>query len=355
MSDSSLRLLVSGFYGGFNLGDEALLAGLLTLIGRHLPQAEVTVLSGNPSHTAAMHRVRSLSRALHRDVLARAGALRRSDLLIIGGGGLLQDVAGRQGARGTLGRTLSLAAWAHRAQVPVAYWGIGVGPLSPPALSSVQRALSRATLVAVRDRSSQELCRSIGVESELVPDHAWALELPPVRGGTRIGVSLRRWPGLDLTLFSQMLATIVRKENAPALFLPFEDDDCVVGRQLADLMGGGIEVPDRPEDLKNLLALYAQCRGVVAMRLHSGLLAALQGIPSVGIAYDRKVDELHRELGDAGRCLPLADAPDAPRVLSEWQAAHPELPDLLLAHTAQRHEAANRSAASILQGMSRRG
>lgn len=348
MSDRVPRLLVSGFYGGYNLGDEALLAGLLLLIRSERPNADVTVLSGDPSYTSDVHHVHSLSRALHRDVIPRARALRSSDLLIVGGGGLLQDVSGRQGARGTLGRTLSLAAWAQRAGVPVMYWGIGVGPLSPSATDAVRRALGRATLVAVRDHSSLDLCRAMDVQAELVPDHAWALDLPPARSGTRIGVSLRRWPGLDLTLFSRALGTLVQTESSPALFLPFEDDDCAIGRQLGDLMGGGLEVPERPRDLEGIAELYARCRGIVAMRLHAGLLAALQGIPSVGIAYDRKVDELHRELGSAGRCLPLADATMAPQVLRDHLDSDPSMPDRLLSYAETRREEAFRSAASIL-------
>lgn len=354
MSDSALRLLVSGFYGGYNLGDEAILAGLLALVRRHLPYAEVTVLSGNPAYTSSLHGVPSLSRALHRDMLARAARLRRSQFLIIGGGGLLQDVSGRQGARGTLGRTLSLAAWARRAGVPVVYWGIGVGPLSPRGLEAVRRALGRAELVAVRDRSSLDLCRAMGVPAEVVPDHAWALDLPPARSGSRLGISLRRWPGLDLTLFSRVLARLVREEGEPALFLPFEDDDTSIGRQLRHLMGGGLEVPDRPDDIAGLTDLYQRCRGVVAMRLHAGLLATVQGIPSVGIAYDRKVDELHRELGGAGRSLPLAEAPDAPQVLWDRLRETATLPESLLSHARERRQEADRSAAEILERLSRR-
>src|SRR5690554_846237 len=89
-SARSLRIAISGSYGGMNLGDEAILEGILGLL-RATRSAEVTVLSRNPSDTLARHRVERViaPRSLTRREMAEE--LRGVDLLILGGGGILYD------------------------------------------------------------------------------------------------------------------------------------------------------------------------------------------------------------------------------------------------------------------------
>ncbi|MDA8345760.1 MAG: polysaccharide pyruvyl transferase family protein [Thermaerobacter sp.] len=352
MSERGLRLLASGFYGGFNLGDEAVLAGLLRLLTEAPCHVDLTVLSGNPSLTSKSYSVHSLSRALTKDVLPRALALRRSQALILGGGGLLQDISGRRGIRGTLGRTLSLAAWANRAGVPLLFWGVGVGPLQPQTVPPVARALRRASLVAVRDEASHALCQDLGVESRIVPDHAWALQLPLRTGGDRLGISLRRWPGLDIPAVARGLRAVQSRWRRPALFLALEAEDLEVGRLLQQALGSGnLEVPDALPTLDGVIDQYRECAGVVAMRLHAGLLAAAQGIPSVGIAYDAKVSELHRALDGGGLWLPVSEAAQAPALLAQMLSQRSDWPERLRTYAAAQQRAAHDAARDILRGL----
>jgi polysaccharide pyruvyl transferase WcaK-like protein len=58
------RVGISGSYGGLNLGDEAILEGIVTGLRRALP-VEITVFSRNPEDTLARHHV---ERASARDV-----------------------------------------------------------------------------------------------------------------------------------------------------------------------------------------------------------------------------------------------------------------------------------------------
>ncbi len=349
MSERGLRLLVSGFYGGFNLGDEAVLKGLLRLFAEASCDLDLTVLSGNPVMTAQSYGVRSLSRALTKDIVPRALMLRRSDALILGGGGLLQDISGRRGMRGTLGRTVSLAKWARRYRVPLVFWGVGVGPLQPRTIPSVAKALRSAAIVAVRDEVSQSLCEELGVASRLVPDHAWALDLPESTGGDRLGISLRRWPGLDLQAVARGLRAVQARWRRPALFIAMEAEDLEVGRMLRDALGAGnLEVPEALPTLEGVIEQYRQCAGVIAMRLHAGLLASAQGIPSIGISYDAKVSELHRALGEDGLWVPIERAGEAPKLLAEALSQRPDWHGQLRAFAAQQREASVAAAREIL-------
>jgi polysaccharide pyruvyl transferase WcaK-like protein len=73
-----------------NLGDEAILEGILGEL-RSTIAAEITVFSRNPSDTLARHQVEHAisTRALTRRQMVPE--IRKLDLLILGGGGILYD------------------------------------------------------------------------------------------------------------------------------------------------------------------------------------------------------------------------------------------------------------------------
>ncbi|HXF33999.1 MAG TPA: polysaccharide pyruvyl transferase family protein, partial [Candidatus Acidoferrales bacterium] len=83
-----LRLLVSGYYGFGNLGDEALLATIVEGIRRRHPGAVVDVLSADPNGTSRTYGVEATPRA---DMRAVRTAILRADCVLSGGGGLFQN------------------------------------------------------------------------------------------------------------------------------------------------------------------------------------------------------------------------------------------------------------------------
>ncbi|MDR0424568.1 MAG: polysaccharide pyruvyl transferase family protein, partial [Clostridiales Family XIII bacterium] len=83
------RILISGYYGFNNIGDESILTAVVDSLRAKLPDIEITVLSQNPANTSEKHSVRAADR---KSPAAIMGAVRRCDLLISGGGSLLQDV-----------------------------------------------------------------------------------------------------------------------------------------------------------------------------------------------------------------------------------------------------------------------
>lgn len=86
----ALRIGISGSYGGFNLGDEAILAGIISEL-RKSNSVEITVFSLNPNDTAKRHQV---ERTINVRQLPRPEAreeIKKLDLLILGGGGILYD------------------------------------------------------------------------------------------------------------------------------------------------------------------------------------------------------------------------------------------------------------------------
>src|SRR2546426_4023808 len=83
------RVVLSGYYGFNNLGDEAVLAATVDALRARRPDVEIAVLSGTPRETGRAFAVEGVPRGRMRDLVR---VLRRSDLFLTGGGSLFQDV-----------------------------------------------------------------------------------------------------------------------------------------------------------------------------------------------------------------------------------------------------------------------
>ena len=80
------KVVISGYYGADNFGDEAILETLIQRLKKL--GSEITVLSTNPEKTTKTHNVNSIKSFAFSKVKK---ALKQSDILISGGGSLLQD------------------------------------------------------------------------------------------------------------------------------------------------------------------------------------------------------------------------------------------------------------------------
>jgi len=308
-----MRALVSGYYGFDNAGDEAILAGLVEGFRAAEPAVELTVLSGNPEATRAEHGVAAAPRGFSS---ARA-RLRETDLFISGGGGLIQDATSWRSPLYYLG----LIWLARRAGVPIACLGQSVGPVRRRWVRGLaRRGFNRARVLAVRDRRSAEMVRSLGVSREIHVTGDLALLLPPpgpadcerawrkaalaATGEPTAAIAVRRLPqedrGRGREIGQAAVAACRAAELRPVLVPMQRPQDVELAEQVARAMHVG-EVVHAPLTARETLALIGGFDLVIAMRLHALIMAAVCGRPLVGISYDPKVDGLMGELG-----LPLA-------------------------------------------------
>lgn len=304
----SRRIVISGYYGFDNMGDEMVLAGILTGL-RHLdPRVRVTVLSADPGATAREHGVDAVSRTRLPAILQ---ALGDADLLISGGGSLLQDVTGPLNIPYYLG-VMELA---RLRRVPVMMMAQGVGPVHGRlGRRLVRRAALRAAAVTVRDPQSAALLRSLGAAG--APIHTTAdaaLLLDPGAGpgewpgreppgdGPLVVVALRGHRLLDgraLAALAQGLDHLARREGFRYIFLPMQPrKDVEVSREVAGRLSQPAVVIEERLSWPHLAALLRQARMVIGMRLHALILAALVGTVPCGIPYDPKVTSFLDQIG----------------------------------------------------------
>lgn len=293
-----MRVLVSGYHGMGNLGDEAVLAAFVQHLKEIDPKAECVALSGDPSETSAAHGIEAVPRASLGAIIRE---IRRSDIVISGGGSLLQDATGKKSVPYYLG-IIALARMMGR---PVSVYAQGVGPLNH-AFSRwlVKRTLPRASVITVRDEASARLLQEVGVvkpEVMLVADPAFGLVPcdPPdamaVQAPNTVMFCLRPWPGLDGREAEYALAIdrAVSELGICPVFLAFQPDrDLEVAHRIADQCRVGGKSPAViscdmvPEEV---LGLISRAEMVVGMRLHSLIFAANAGVPAVAIDYDPKI------------------------------------------------------------------
>ena len=84
-----VNILISGYYGFDNIGDESILRTLVSSLREHIPDCSLTVLSHNPASTREKYGVEAVERMSPMAILR---AVKKCDMLISGGGSLLQDV-----------------------------------------------------------------------------------------------------------------------------------------------------------------------------------------------------------------------------------------------------------------------
>jgi polysaccharide pyruvyl transferase WcaK-like protein len=287
-------VLVVGAYGYRNVGDEAILAGMLARLAGH----SVTVVSRSPAETAASHGVRAIG------IRQAPAALLRHRTVIIGGGGLFGRDMGR------IGRLLplfGLLAVALRRAVIVD--GVDIdGRLSPSARVLVPPLLRAASRVSVRDRASAAIVARWRVTPSVLPDLSNWMEPADGTAGRatleRAGVdSDRPVIGLALTAVDRPLANRVlaaveaamrELPDAQFCFVPMsrhpsvpDHDDLNLAHELAALRPELLTL-DASLPSAVVLAAIGQMSALVAMRFHAVLFAERAGVPLLAISYAEK-------------------------------------------------------------------
>ncbi|MCF2661386.1 polysaccharide pyruvyl transferase CsaB [Pseudoflavonifractor phocaeensis] len=303
------RVVMSGYYGFSNAGDDAILESIQQAIHEASDDVAVTVLSNDPELTHAQYGMDAIPRFRVWKVFS---ALRRSDALLSGGGSLLQDTTSTRSLLYYLA-VIRCAQWLGK---PVMLYANGIGPVRRPAnRRRVKKVVERATLVTLRDHSSARELADMGVDRPdlyVTADPVFHLSPAPEARGREllqaaglapgmpfVAVSVRDWP--DTEHFCRELARLCdhlrRTHGMEVLFLLMQPSrDRTAAQQVRQFMKEPSFLLDEPCTPRELMAVLGQARLCLAMRLHTLIFAARMAVPSMGLVYDPKVDSYLREL-----------------------------------------------------------
>jgi len=305
------RVVVSGYYGFGNAGDEIILRVLL----RALDGNVVTVLSADPAATRRDHGVAAVPRAKPAGVLR---ALAACDLLVSGGGGLLQDATGP----GSVPYYLGVIAAARALGRPFMIYAQGIGPLRAGWARAGLRLLRGAAAVTVRDAESAEYLQRAGVRGvEVTADAVLSLpaggpaegvpaelrEAGVLPGETVLAIAPRPHPDPRLALELAAAAdSLAERLPARVVLVPMQfPEDTHACAAVAAAMRRPPVVLLRRIEAHRYPQVFAGFHVVLGMRLHALILAALARLPAVGLSYDPKIQAFLRGLGRADSELGL--------------------------------------------------
>ncbi|MEB3276349.1 MAG: polysaccharide pyruvyl transferase CsaB [Cyanobacteriota bacterium] len=311
-------LLLCGYYGEHNLGDDALLEVLLAQLPARTP---VLVTAHDQPLVQQRYGVATVSR---RSLTAVLVALTGCRALVLGGGSLLQDAT-------SFNSLLYYAALITAARLqgkPVLLWGQGLGPLRRRRSRLLVRALlPLVTAVCWRDPASAQLAAALGRPGDHGADPVWASAPEPWQGrGQAIVVCWRPTPQLQGAAWGPWLEALERlatEADRPVLWLPFhrdQDTDLLAQLQAQGLISAGLGQRSRllaAETPQQAKAIFAKAALVLSMRLHGLILAAVSGAPCAAVSYDPKVQAAAEALGCP--CQSLDHPANASELLASWR------------------------------------
>ena len=279
------KYVVSGYIGFDNFGDEAI-AKILT---SHLKQnGEVTVISSNPAKTAKLYGVKAVG------MLDFIKPILESDVLVSGGGSLLQDVTSLK----SLLYYLAIIMTALAAGKKVVIFAQGFTPFRTNIGKFLTKfALKHCHKITVRDIGSQKLLADLGINSELVADPVFGITVPQNITHQGVGVQLRSFNGLTDEFLKELAKEIKQRfPNEEIKLISLQDSlDVEVLKKFSSYglqakLLSGLTADEIINEVSNLEYL-------VGMRFHSSLVAAKAGVKVLGIDYDIKVKKLASDIG----------------------------------------------------------
>lgn len=313
-SKTIVKIMISGYYGFNNFGDEAILKSMVRAFKEKIPQIKILVLSQNPLKTSQTYQVKAINR-LH--LISILNCLRDTNLFISGGGGLLQDSTGKGWS---ILYYLGLILGAKIIRVPVMIYAQGIGPINQQINKKLMRwILNKVDLITVRDNFSKELLESLGVAKPsiyvnsdpsfllnkkdincILENYPHIQELMNSDNRPIIGVSVRdKGNRSDLKImFAQLADYLIEKYKVKIVFLPFKfDDDVQVSEEILSLMKNQADILKIKLEPEELISILSQLSLMIGVRLHSIIFSSMANLPFIAFKYDPKIKNFVAELG----------------------------------------------------------
>lgn len=291
-------VLIAGYYGFDNAGDELILLSLIQQLKKENPACEIAVLSCRPELTRKRYGVEAVDRWRAFDWIA---PFRKARRFILGGGGLLQESTSSWNHIYYLSLLCLAKCFGCRTEVR----SVGVDPISNALNRWMTQLVFRFFVdqASVRDKDSRDALEASGVLGviQIRPDPVFQLKIPitpeNARDSAPIAMAISPWP--ERPAWSQEVAELIERVSKALhvrveLLIFFPEEDSSLTHRIADLTGDAISVRtwSHPEEVLDWMRNYGL---IIGMRYHALALAALAGRPFIGWGYQRKVTNLCRD------------------------------------------------------------
>ncbi|MEW4309202.1 polysaccharide pyruvyl transferase family protein [Rossellomorea marisflavi] len=329
-----MKIAIVGNYGNDNNGDEAILSGLITQLGKcGIEKKDITVFSNNPINTTERIRVKSIplliknkSKLLNiiNTIFHHWKVVGSFDAIIIGGGGLLMDLYTRD-----LPLYSTIGIFGKLKKKKILIYGVGVGPLRTTLGKFLVRIISNISVaVSVRDQNSKELLNSLGINKEVlvIGDPAFSNDTPIYSKNKNIktiGVtavpyfSKNYWPETNKDIYDNYISGMASNidkltENYEVTIKFFSTkypEDVEVTKDIYKKLKNTDRVELVTENMKptELIKFISELDLVIGTRLHSLILAVLTETPVIGVEYHHKVRDFMNESNLLDQSVPIGE------------------------------------------------
>lgn len=295
------KIVVSGYYGFGNSGDEAILKSIVRDFREIDPDIQITALSNNPAKTSAEYGINAVNRI---NIKSIAAAIRDCDLLMSGGGSLLQDMTS----------TRSLLYYLFIIRIGLLYnkkimlYANGIGPINSSGNSKrVKKVIDNVNLITLREGDSLKLLKTMGVQKPniIVTADPVLTTMPAEKAEVDvifekegipldskfIGVNIRKWK-LSKDLEAQLAASleyIYGKYKLLPVFIPMNQSDTEIMVKTAERMNIPYRILSKTYTPEELIGIMGRMELVIAMRLHTLIYASITATQMIGLIYDPKI------------------------------------------------------------------
>ena len=306
----NMRVLISGYYGFRNTGDDSLLKVIIESLRHVSPNFDITVLSHRPRETRRIYGVKSINR---RNPISIFFRMIKGGLLINGGGSLLQDVTSTK----SLVYYLTVMRMAKFCGMKVMVYANGIGPIrNTKNKRRVKSALQLVDAITLRDGVSFKELEELHIrrdKMQVTADPAFALEAVPEERVSEIfkaegiaedkeyfALSVRE-SAENCMDFVERVASICdyayEKYGLNPLIISMQPKDKGISGRIKRMMKYNAAELNGSYNAVEILGVISRTKLVIGMRLHTLIYAATCGVPMLGLSYDPKVDAVLEVLG----------------------------------------------------------
>ncbi len=279
------KIVLGGYYGYNNAGDEIVLSQILKGIRKYFPNAVVYILSRRRKQFSE-----EFKRINRYNPFTVIFSLFRSDALIMGGGSLIQDKSGKL----TIYYYFLLMAAAKILGKKLIIFNQGIGPIDRFFNRLIAGYIfSKSDLVIVRDSFSKTLVSQLSQSSALLgSDPVFDIDRPYIAAedkDLKIAVALRRWKGFPAENILKDINSGLAERRLGGVFLSLHPEYDKIDPGDCETIKFSLD--------NNFMETLSGFSGLIGMRLHSLMLGAVAGLPMVGINYDPKVKSFCSYMG----------------------------------------------------------
>jgi len=301
------KILISGYYGFENQGDEAILKSLVSDIRNMYENVEITVLTANAEQTQSEYNVKVVNRNKYISTLK---TIYNTDLVISGGGSLLQDVTSPR----SLYYYLTIIFLGVIFNKKIMLLSHGFGPVNNVVNRFLTKnILNRVDYISVRENHSKSDLIKLNVKKEIVvtADPVIDLICDDLNFGNNlinnyfsnelpcVGISIRTVDFQSKEKINELKRFVdIVKQEVNLVFLPFhmQQDMKIIEIMREIYKDKNILFLCEKYSVDEMLSLINSMNLLIGVRLHSLIFAAVVKTPIIGISYDPKIDYFLHEL-----------------------------------------------------------